>query len=122
MSSGGWSADCLPPEQTPDTAILLSDWGEGAVDQLLLLEFVAVRRPCGRAGRLVAGGSREGVPAQEALAEAQSQEWPGTHVLRFILHPHDGRVGCVGLQQRSELLLGERIQLLDAHDCHVLAT
>src|SRR5690606_2800300 len=97
-----------------------SERGESSVDQLLLLELVAVRRPRGGAGRFVATGARHGVTAEQAITEAQAQERPRAHVLRLILHPHDAGAGSVGLEQRRELLFREWVQLLEPHDSHVI--
>jgi hypothetical protein len=45
-------------------------------------------------------------------------ERPGAHVLRLLLQPHDVLDVTEPLELRADLLLGERVELLDAdgHD------
>src|SRR5690348_11887230 len=89
---------------------------EGLVDQFLLLELVAARRAGGRAGRRAAREARERMAREQPVAEAHAQRAPRAHVLGFFLHPEDRRVGPVLLEQGLQVLLAERVELLEPQD------
>ena len=46
---------------------------------------------------------------------------PGSHILRLFLNPPDGRLGRIVLERGRQFGLGQRIELFESQDGHVVA-
>ena len=94
--------------------------GEGLVDEPLLLLDVHRAVPDGGSGGGITADVVHPVAVGHDLVESVLDLVPGALILRFLLAPDDLVRGSVGRQRGLELLLRERVELLDAHDGDVI--
>src|SRR5258705_1694671 len=94
---------------------------QGAGEDLVLLQLVAARGAGRRARGRLATDLEQGVAAERGAPEAQAHVPPRAHVLRFLLDPHARRSVRVRREGPRERVVGQRIELLDAHQRDVLA-
>src|SRR5207248_11785431 len=110
----------LPPigaEDRPrqDAGARLAPLGERLLHQPLLLELVGRRASRRRARALLAADALD--PAQ---MEPRPEEVPGSHVAGLFLEPEEPGLG-IRLERLLDVVLVERIELLDAQDGDVVA-
>src|SRR5581483_11694292 len=95
-----------------------SDWfADGRGEQFVLLFVVDGLAAAGRTAALRPGDVDDALVAAQHPAQVPVDEAPGPHVLRFLLGPHQLRLG-VGLQRRHQFPGGEGVELLEADDRH----
>src|SRR5260221_14336781 len=97
------------------------EWTERPRQELPLLQLVTARGSRRGTRRRRPTHFVERMATEERLSEAQPQVASRAHVLRFFLHPHGGRLLGVGRERATDLRIRERVELLDAHDGHVLS-
>src|ERR1043166_3714615 len=95
--------------------------GERGGQQLLLLQFMASGRPCGRTRGLRATDDQERESAENFVAKLRPEEAAGAHVHGFFLDPGEGRGVGQRLQHGLQWLERQRVELFEPHDSHVLA-
>ena len=79
----------------------------------------------GPARRGTGGGgpanARERKTPKQLVAKVRSQKPPGAHVLRLLLRPERRRARRAAFEQGFQLVLVQRIKLLDSQDSHIVA-
>src|SRR6056297_3806190 len=93
---------------------------ERVPQKLFLLELMGAAGAGGRAGRRRSGHAVEAA-TERLAAPRRAQEPPGAHVLRLLLDPDQRGVRRVERQRLLDLLVGPRVELLEAHDGDVVA-
>src|SRR2546430_8570177 len=88
---------------------------ECTLQEIILLDPVKRHAP-GSGGSALAPGYTANASA-EPLVEVRLHEAPGAHVLGLLLDPARFRIR-VRLELLSDLLEGERVELLDANERH----
>src|ERR1043166_3349143 len=92
--------------------------GERGGQQLLLLQFMASGRPCGRTRGLRATDDQERESAENFVAKLRPEEAAGAHVHGFFLDPGEGRGVGQRLQHGLQWRERQRVELFEPHDSH----
>src|SRR6185369_17871859 len=94
--------------------------GQCGLHQLALLGLMEARETRGGRGRRGAPRVVDRARLAREILQAMADLEPGALILRFLLAPDELARVAVSIQNRRVLLGREGIELLDAHDSHVL--